>query len=301
NRYGEIRAAYFQKNYEKAIELAQKAIKETPNDVRFYSILADIYYSQKDYPRTIEVLNQLLLVEPQHVSTMGNLSYYYLFVKDYAAAEQMARKALAIDSTQTWINTNLASAILFQDRYEEAEKIILELKDEDCLNTTCAEAWLDDFTQFQKAGVIPENQKENLRKIQRLLDEDWEKKLTYEQEQKAIEIVTIWFEEMRKANDVNRIMQVSDVPFAFNNERVLSTTGDLREAYSEFFKNKEQTTIPTYEVEIWDYENRIVWGYIPINIVRVVVMINDEDGDVEEQIVVGVSIRDNTFKVVGFY
>ena len=301
NRYSEIRAAYFQKNYEKAIELAQKAITETPDDIRFYHILADIYQTQKDYKKTIDILNQSLQIEEHNVSAMGNLSFYYLFVKDYAAAEQMARKALALDSTQTWIYTNLASAILFQDRYEEAEKLFLALKDKDCLHSTCAEAWLDDFRQFKKAGVIPENQKENVRKIWRLLDE-WVVEmgfLTSEQEKQIVELVGTWFEELMKAEDVNRVMQVSDVPFAFDNERVIITANDLKDAYRDIFANKGQRAVPKYTIEVEEYESRIVWGY-PVSSVRVSVKIDTEDDSVKKIVAVTVLVRDNTFTIVGF-
>lgn len=307
NRYGEIIGAYFDDDLDEAIKLAQQAIAKYPNEERYYSILSDIYSTQDDYPQAIDISNRILQINPQNVSTLGNLSFYYLFVKDYKTAEQMAKKALNIDETQLWIRANLATALLFQDQYETAESIFLELKDEYCFESqyrTCAEAWLDDFGQLEKAGAIPESQKQNVKKLRKILDEDMESRinesgnLTDEQEQEVMDVVKIWFEEMIKGSSINRIMQVSDVPFAFDREKVITTTDELRQSYLGLFEEMKANKIPEYEVDILDYENQILWGYIPLNFVKVAVtVINSYSGFT---VVVCVIIRDNAYKVVGF-
>jgi len=304
NRYNEILTACFNEEWDEAIELAQQAIAKYPNDERYYHILGEIYSEQGDYPQAIDISNRILQINPQDVSTLGNLSFYYLFVKEYKTAEQMAKKALDIDETKLWIQANLATALLLQDQYEAAESIFLELKDEYCFESrykkTCAEAWLDDFEKLEKAGAIPESQKQNVKKLQRMLDVEleWRRNLTEEQEQKVIEVVKIWFEESAKANNINRIMQVSDVPFAFDYERVITTTNELRESYSEFFEKVEAKKIPEYEIEILDYDCKILWGYIPLNFVKVAVYATDDNVDFD--VTICVLIRDNTYKVVGF-
>jgi tetratricopeptide (TPR) repeat protein len=313
----EIEDYYYDNNFEAAIEMAKKAIELYPNDEDFYQTLSYVYQKQDNHEEAINILNQFLKIDPQSVSTYGNLSYYYLFIKDYKKAEHAALKALSIDDTQLWIKANLATAMLFQDQYEDARTIFLELKDEWCFEKsyrTCADAWLSDFEELEKAGVIPESQKENVKKLRKLLDWDWERRyytptLTDEQKEKVVEVVKIWVDEMFKAENVNRIMQASDVPFAYNRTRVITTTDDLKKLYLETFEEKGKRATPMYEVEIWEYTSEVLWGYIPLNFVKVGVTINSENRYDEENvfivgedttIIVCVLIRNNTFKVVGF-
>jgi len=308
NRFGEILGAYYNKEWDEVIELAQQAIAKNPNDERYYSILGEIYLVQGDYQQAIDISNRFLQINPQDVNILGNLSFYYLFVKDYKTAEQMARKALDIDETQLWIRANLATALLFQDQYETAESIFLELKDEYCFDyeyKTCAGAWLEDFDKLEEAGAIPESQTQNVRKLRKILDEDWEWRrrqsasLTDEQEQKIIEVTKIWFEETFKTG-INRIMQVSDVPFAFDKKRVITTTDELRQSYLELFEEVRREKIPEYKIDIWDYDCTILWGYVPLNFVKVAVNYDINNYDDFSTIIVCVLMRDNTYKVVGF-
>jgi tetratricopeptide (TPR) repeat protein len=302
NLYAEILGYYTQYDFDTVIELAPQAIAKKPNDMRFYRILGHAYSAQDKYQQAIDILNQAMQINPKDVNVCGNLSYYYLFVKDYESAEQSAIAGLNIDDSQLWIKTNLATALLFQNRYHQAESIFLELKDEICSDyeyKTCAEAWIEDFDKLEKADAIPPEQKQNVKKIRELLD--WETTtdytpLTDEQKEEIIEVVKTWFEEMLKASDVNRVMQISDVPFAFDKERVITTTEELKKSYLEIFEDKGQQTIPPYEVEIWNYTSKILDGCIPLNFVKVVVFMDDY----EDSIDVSVIIRDNTFKVVGF-
>jgi len=97
------------------------------------------------------------------------LSYYYILTKDYEKSEQAATEGLKIDDTQTWIKINLAAALLFQDRYEEAKNIYLELFQTPKEGRSYAEICLEDLDEYEKAGVIPENQKENVEKIRQIL------------------------------------------------------------------------------------------------------------------------------------
>ena len=304
NIYAEILEHYYQDEFDTVIELAQQAIAKKPNDMRFYHILGYTYSEQGNYQQAIDILNQALQIDPKDVSSYGNLSYYYLFVKDYESAEKSAIAGLNIDDSQVWINTNLATALLFQNKYHQAESMFLELKDELCSDyeyKTCAEAWIEDFDKLEKVGAIPPEQKQNVRKIRELLD--WETTtddyatLTDEQEQEVVAVVKIWFEEMLKASDVNRVMQISDVPFAFDRERVITTTEELKKSYLGIFENKGQREIPSYDVEIWSYTSKVYGECFPLNFAKVAVYIGD---DYDDGVIVSVLIRDNTFKVVGF-
>jgi len=295
--------------FDKLVEVALEIIKENPENEEVYNTLANAYNELGEHEKAIDILNQLLQINPQNVSDLGNLSYYYLFVRDYKSAEQSALKALAIDPTQLWIKANLGTALLFQDEYEQAERIFLELGKKMCFSyRTCAEAWLGDFDELEAAGVIPESQKENVEKLREILEElymewhmsDWYGEdentptLTEEQQEGIIEVVKIWINELFTAEDVHRLMQLSDVPFAYDRERIITTSDDLKKLYLEIFEEKGPRTIPVHEVEILDYTSEVLWGYIPLNFVKVKIII-----DQEPKFRVCVLIRDNTFKIVG--
>ena len=97
--------------------------------------------------------------------TLNNLSFNLIFMKDYSKAEELAIEGLSTDSTKHWIATNLAAALLFQGKFEEAEKIYRQYKVE------LREPFLDDFMQFEKAGVIPKKYEADVEKIKKILNE----------------------------------------------------------------------------------------------------------------------------------
>lgn len=99
------------------------------------------------------------------VNTMGNQSYNALIMKDFAESEKQAKDALAIDPSQHWIVTNLAAALLFQGKYEEAEKTYLQYKEE------LKENFLNDFNDFEAAGIIPETHHAEVERIKQILNE----------------------------------------------------------------------------------------------------------------------------------
>ncbi len=94
---------------------------------------------------------------------LGEEAYDALLRGDYPAAESLSLNGLRKDSTQHWIATNLAVALLFQGKTTEAEKIYRQYKNE------LKKSFLDDFTIFEKAGVIPEERKKDVEHIRQLL------------------------------------------------------------------------------------------------------------------------------------
>ncbi len=94
---------------------------------------------------------------------LGEKAYDAILRGDYPAAESLSLYGLKKDSTQHWIATNLAAALLFQGKTIEAEKIYRQYKNE------LKKSFLDDFTVFEKAGVIPEERKKDVEHIRQLL------------------------------------------------------------------------------------------------------------------------------------
>lgn len=123
------------------------------------------------FKESLEILRRLAQANPQalrgdYAATIGNQSWCAIFMKQYAESEQLAREGLAIDSTQHFIYSSLAAALLFQGKYSEAEKIYLQYKTEQ------KESFLDDFSLFADAGVIPKECEADVEKIKKLLNEE---------------------------------------------------------------------------------------------------------------------------------
>ncbi len=122
--------------------------------------------------------------------------------------------------------------------------------------------------------------------------------LSEEQKKETYEIVKIWIDELFKAENVNQLMQISDVPFAFDRNRILNTTDDLKKVYEQIIEDKEKREIPKYEIQILDFKNEILDTYIPLNYIKVGIIVGE--GDHREDIIICVLMRNNTLKIVGF-
>ena len=96
---------------------------------------------------------------------LGNQSFHCIFLGYFAKAEKYAREGLKIDSSQTFIYSNLAASLLLQGKYAEAEEIYRKYKPK------LKEAFLEDFKNFEEAGIIPNERRKDVEKIKALLNE----------------------------------------------------------------------------------------------------------------------------------
>ena len=140
-------------------------------------LLSELYGNinkpRKAYQLLIEIeplLNSLNTESPElwqerYIMLAGSLSYFAIFVNEFQLAEQFAIKALTIDPSQQWIFSNLAAAQLFQGKYAEAEEIYRNLKNE------LKDSFLQDFNEFEAAGVIPKERKADVERIRKMLNE----------------------------------------------------------------------------------------------------------------------------------
>ena len=109
--------------------------------------------------------NDAKTYQKDYARALGDQSFQGIFIGQLEKSEQYAFEAFSLDSTQIWINSNLAAAKLFQGKYEEAEVIYLQYKNE------MKESFLQSFHNFEAAGVIPEERKNDVECIRRLLNE----------------------------------------------------------------------------------------------------------------------------------
>ena len=114
------------------------------------------------YRRLVDILPNNLFVELGEAC--GSYAYCALFVRKFKESEEYAREAMKLLPEKHWIATNLAAALLLQGKYTEAEKVYIQYKDEQ------REAMLDDLALFEKEGVIPEERKEDVARIRKLLE-----------------------------------------------------------------------------------------------------------------------------------
>ena len=140
-------------------------------------LVGDLYSSINNYNKAYQTIEELLpilrvkskenkaLFQENFVNTLGNQSYQSILIKNYEKAEQYAREAISINPSQHWIYTNLAAALLFQGKYAEAEQIYQRLKEE------LKDSLIQDLQDFEAAGVIPKERKNDVERIKKMLQE----------------------------------------------------------------------------------------------------------------------------------
>ena len=83
---------------------------------------------------------------------------------NFKDAEFYALESIKTDSTKHLAYTNLAAALLFQGKTAEAEKLYRQFKSE------FKDGFLDDFAEYERLGVIPEERKEDVGRIKAMLN-----------------------------------------------------------------------------------------------------------------------------------
>ena len=98
-------------------------------------------------------------------SQMVSQSFYANLLGKFNEGEQYSLEAIKVDSTLHMAYTNLAAALLFQGKVEKAENLYrlyqAEFKD----------GFLDDFAEFERLNVIPEDRKKDVERIKAMLKE----------------------------------------------------------------------------------------------------------------------------------
>ena len=166
--------------FERSLKLCNN-INKDEIDMSLYTsslcYLVDLYYNEKDYTKAYSynaVLLPLLKVnyeenaqrwKTEYNNKSLNQSFYANLLGKFKEGEQYSLEAIKVDSTQHVAYTNLAAALLLQGRFEEAKKLYLEYKDEFKNN------FIDDFAEFERLGVIPEERKADVERIKAILNE----------------------------------------------------------------------------------------------------------------------------------
>ena len=152
----------------------------TDSTLYYYSLanLSNIAKIEKDYISAYTYNEELLpfvnelykrdadkyIVEYFYI--LLNNSFYANLLGKFKEGEQYSLEAIKVDSTQHMAYTNLAAALLFQGTVEDAENLYRQYKAE------FKEVFLDDFAEYERLGVIPEERKKDVERIKAMLKED---------------------------------------------------------------------------------------------------------------------------------
>ena len=166
--------------FESSLNLSKNMVKDANVKSIYLSslfYLVELYSNAKDY-KTAYIYNKELLpllkedyeknaeqVEVVYNGMTINRSFCANLLGKFKEGEQYSIEALKIDSTQHHAYTNLAASLLLQGRFEEAEKLYREYK------TEFKDGFLDDFAEFERLGVIPEERKADVERIKAMLNE----------------------------------------------------------------------------------------------------------------------------------
>ena len=166
--------------FESSLNLSKNMVKDANVKSIYLSslfYLVELYSNAKDY-KTAYIYNKELLpllkedyeknaeqVEVVYNGMTINRSFCANLLDKFKEGEQYSIEALKIDSTQHHAYTNLAASLLLQGRFEEAEKLYREYK------TEFKDGFLDDFAEFERLGVIPEERKADVERIKAMLNE----------------------------------------------------------------------------------------------------------------------------------
>ena len=102
----------------------------------------------------------------QYYVALVSQSYYSNLLGRFEEGEHYSREALKVDPDDHLAYTNLAVALLFQGKVEEAEKIYRQYKSE------FKDGFLEDFVEYERVGVIPEERKADVERIKAMLTEE---------------------------------------------------------------------------------------------------------------------------------
>jgi len=122
--------------------------------------------------------------------------------------------------------------------------------------------------------------------------------LPEDQQENILEVVNTWMSEMFKAEGVDKLMPISDIPFAWDYKKVLLSREELKEAYMAVFEDKGSRPVPQYEIMLSEHKVEIVDGVVPLSYVVAEVAIGQ--GDDKVGIIICISKKEDDYKIVGF-
>lgn len=104
-------------NYDKAVEILNKAKQKFGSDLRVLSFLARLYYLNHQIEEAIEILKRILEIRPQDLEANINLGLCYAEKGNDSEAEKYSQTAVSLSKN------NIIARISLTDIYQRKEKI----------------------------------------------------------------------------------------------------------------------------------------------------------------------------------
>ena len=141
---------------EGAIADYSRGIELNPKDSKAYDYRGEVHAKKKEYDAAVMDTLKAIELKPNNGSYYLDLGWYQLFNRKPREAIAASLKALELSPDDTVvIKTNLAHGYLFDNQFDKAKTIYLENKNAKLPDgkRTFSQAALDDFKEFQDAGI----------------------------------------------------------------------------------------------------------------------------------------------------
>jgi tetratricopeptide (TPR) repeat protein len=140
---------------EGAIADYTRGIELNPKDSKACYYRGDLHAKKKEYHFAVEDALRAIELDPKNGDYYLSLGWYQLFNRKPRESVAASLRALKLSPDDTVvIKTNLAHGYLFDNQFDKAKAIYLENKHAKLRDgRTFSQAVLDDFKEFQEAGI----------------------------------------------------------------------------------------------------------------------------------------------------
>jgi tetratricopeptide (TPR) repeat protein len=132
-------SCYHLKDYDCAINFAQKTLDINPESIHALDILGQINFDRENYKESIKYFSQVLQNSAKEVENYGKIANAYFLDGDIEKANEYYQKAIQYQSEDMQIFIDYAKFLIEQKEYEQALKKLqtaykFDDKNLDCLN-----------------------------------------------------------------------------------------------------------------------------------------------------------------------
>jgi len=110
----------------------------------------------------------------EYANYTNSYGWNQILTGDFAGAEETIRTGIGYAPDYGYFYTNLPPALLFQGKYQEAEYLYRQYKDQPWTANNSydyyKQAFLDDLKEFEQRGIVPEEHREYMQGIVKMLE-----------------------------------------------------------------------------------------------------------------------------------
>lgn len=110
----------------------------------------------------------------EYANYTNSYGWNQILTSDFAGAEETIRTGIGYAPDYGYFYTNLPPALLFQGKYQAAEYLYRQYKDQPWTSNNSydyyKQAFLDDLKEFEQRGIVPEEHREYMQGIVKMLE-----------------------------------------------------------------------------------------------------------------------------------